>query len=73
MFQTPSKRRTNARTDWRTKRHARVPTTSTTNAVVTPCRRRCDSSTGCKRHVSLSVRSSPRWSLTQTYKRELWR
>ena len=41
------------RTDGRTKRHPRAPTMSATIAVVTPCRRRCDSSTRCKRHVSV--------------------
>jgi len=35
-----------------------------TNNDVTPCRRRCDSWTRYKRHVSLSVRPSVRWSLT---------
>ena len=37
---------------------------STTIVVVTPCRRRCDSSTRCEIHVYLSIHRSLRWSLT---------
>ena len=67
--QTPSKRRTNGRTNWQ--RHTRAPTTSTTIAAVTPCRRRCDSSTRCKRHVSVRLSVSYMESDTTVYRQRL--